>query len=153
MATYSSILTKTEDAFKVAFETIAGADLISGVTIYKQGDQTEIVPPFLLIEAVASEPLYPSAPTSVAGEGHSVTVQVTAAAHGEDSTRTALGNLAGLVEAVMVRSADQMLTQLSAAAVTDYTPKHYRFSGMSSGMFDDSIRTITHTAVIGGISR
>lgn len=153
MATYSSILTKTEDAFKVAFEAIAGADLISGVTIYKQGDQTELSPPFILIEAVASEPFVADTSSACLRENHAVTLNVTAAVHPQESARSDLANLAGLVENTMSRSADQILAEMDAAGVTDYTPFHYRYTGQSSGMFDDSIRTITNTAVIGGYSR
>lgn len=152
MATYASILTKCEDAFKTAFDTIAGADLIAGVTTYKAGDTGELVPPFYRIEAVACEQFAPAAPTSEGGEFFAVTLQVQAATHGEGSTRSQHGNICGLVEAVMVRSADQIITEMESAAVTDFQAVHYRFTGATSQQ-DESLRITTYAAVIGCVSR
>jgi hypothetical protein len=152
MATYASILTKCEDAFLTAFNAIAGADLIAGVTTYKAGDVTELVPPLYRFEAIAAEQFATNATTVQGGEFYAVTMRVEAETHGDGSTRTQHGNICGLVEAVMVRSADQIVAEMETANVTDFQAVHYKFNGITSQM-DDSLRITTYTATIGCVSR
>lgn len=152
MATFKSILNKCEDAFYTAFNAIAATDFISGVTIYKATDQAEIVLPAILIESTGAERMADQATTAAAGENYFVTVQITAVTNGEDTTRAEHGNIAGLIEAVCFRSANQMVTELEAANVTDFQAIHYRAQTITAGM-DDTRRTTTITAVVGCVSR
>lgn len=148
MATYLSILTKCEDAVQTAFEEIAGADLIPGVTIYKGGTDSEVVPPAISILAVSAVPMEPDSATICSGENYSITVEIAAITNPADSGRTAESNIAGLLEAVLFRSADQMLTELNAAGVTEFHASRYHAEGMTRSM-DDDRRTTTATISIG----
>jgi hypothetical protein len=151
MATYPSILTKAEDAVYTAFNAIAGADLIDGVTVYKAGDQAEITLPAIIIEAVSAAPESEAVPAALS-QNMVVTVEVSALSHGEETARTAHSNIAGLIEAVCFRSADLMPTEINAAAVANFTCNYYRPASLSRGM-DETRRQTTATVVIGCLNK
>jgi len=120
MATYPSIFAQVETAFKAAFESIASTDLDAGWTVYRGADYNQLATPAIVIEAVSADQGAPDAGFA-SGSFFAVTVEASAITEGEDSTGTVHGNVAGLVQAVLHRSASQIVTAIQAVGTTDFT--------------------------------
>jgi len=120
MATYPSIFNQAETAFKTAFETIASTDLDAAWTVYRGADYNQLATPAIVIEAASGE-LSGQAAGSKYGIQFDMQIEVSAITEGEDSTGTVHGNVAGLVQAVTHRSAVQIVTQVNAAGLSNFT--------------------------------
>jgi hypothetical protein len=120
MATYPSIFSQVETAFKSAFESIASTDLDAGWTVYKGSDYNQEATPAIVIHAASFDPTEEATGFACASN-FAVLVEVSAITEGEDSTGTVHGNVAGLVQAVLYRSALHIKDAVNTVGTTDFT--------------------------------
>jgi hypothetical protein len=122
MATYPSIFAQVETAFKSAFESIAATDLDSAWTVYKGSDYNQEATPAIVIHAASFDMTEESAGFACASN-FAVLVEVSAITEGEDTTGAIHGNVAGLVQAVLYRSASSIVSAVNTVGTTDFTAK------------------------------
>ena len=147
MATYQSILHKAADAINYAFGSIAGADLPS-CTRYLDDGIDDISLPAVVISCTAETLADPTG--TVSSENFRVTVNISAESMADtsDTSRTVHGQLAGIVEAVFFRSADQVVTECNAAGVTDFTAERWTPLSITQEKEPERRRTILSGALI-----
>lgn len=142
MADYPSIESKVEDAVAVAFAAFAGGP--TGYTYYKSNLGAEIELPAIVIQCPGFEKAHPDAEAG-ARNNLNATVNIIVATNAEDSSRTVHGNLYGWAQAIGIRSADQMVTELNAAAVSGFTALAWGIESGGQSDFDDQRRVSTLT--------
>lgn len=142
MADYPSIESKVEDAVAVAFAAFTGGP--TGYTYYKSNLGAEIELPAIVIQCQGFEKIHPDA-ESGARNNFNATVNIIVATNAEDSSRTVHGNLYGWAQAIGIQSADQMVTELNAAAVSGFTALAWGIESGGQSDFDDQRRVSTLT--------
>ena len=142
MADYPSIETKIEDAVAVAFAAFTGGP--TGFTYYKSNLGAELVLPAIVIQCLGFEKAHPDAEAG-ARNNFNATVNIIVVTDAEDSSRVIHGNLYGWAQAIGIRSADQMVTELNAAAVAGFTASAWGIESGGQSDFDDQRRVSTLT--------
>jgi len=143
MATYPSIFTQAESAFKSAFESIASTDLDAGWTVYRGADYNQEATPAVVIHATSFDMTEEATGTSAASN-FSVLFEVSAVTEGEDTTGAIHGNVAGLIQAVLYRSASQIVSAVNTAGTSDFHAMGWT-PGAARNEFSSQRMTTTYT--------
>lgn len=142
MATYPSIFSKAEDAIAYAFDSIPdAADDISGFTVYKGGSPSEKALPAVTFVALEFAKITPESDPQFS-QTFNVTLSAVVETSMDDETRAEAYEAEGLVEAVLFRSADQIVDECNAAGVSDFTALQW-IPLSASRDFDGTRRTTT----------
>lgn len=139
MSTYLSIDSKAEDAVKAAFISIGGTDWSElaaslGFTVNQGGDPDEMETPCVNIYSDGPQPREPLYAGRLADHYDvSMTVEVRTSAdnspNSEGCTRAEHAAFFGLMQAIGIRSADQMVTALNAAAIPNFRATQWKHTG------------------------
>lgn len=152
MSTYLSIDSKAEDAVKAAFIAIGGTDwtdLVTslGFTVNQGGDSDEMVLPCVNIYCsgtTSREPMY----GGKMADHFDLEITVEAMTSGEQETRAEHAALFGLLQAIGIQSADQMVAALTAAAIPNFRASQWKHTGGSNSFSGQRrISTLTFSLI------
>lgn len=137
MSTHPSIDSKAEDAVKAAFIAIGGADwtdLVTamGFTVNQGGDPDEMATPCVNIYCSGVAPREALFAGKLA-DHYSLDIVAEAITNAEDCTRTEHANLFGLLQAIGIQSADQMVAKLNDAGVSNFRASQWKHTGGANG--------------------
>jgi hypothetical protein len=136
MSTYLSIDSKAEDAVKAAFIAIGGTDWSDlsaalGFTVNQGGDPDEMATPCVNIYSAGPNPRDPLYAGKLA-DHYDVAITVEVRTSAEDTTRAQHASLFGLMQAIGIQSADQMVAALNAAAIPNFRATQWKHTGGSN---------------------
>lgn len=145
MPDYPSLESKVQDATAAAFLEFGAA---SGFTYYKANDPAEMTLPAVVIQCAGFQKHAPDAEAG-ARNNFDCSVTVSVISNSADTTAAAHGNIYGLMQAIGIRSADQMPGLMNAAGVADFTCSAWAIEAGGETTFDDQLRisTLTFSAI------
>lgn len=142
MSTYLSIDSKAEDAVKAAFISIGGTDWSDlatslGFTVNQGGDPDEMATPCVNIYSGGPQPREAMYAGKLADHYDvSMTVEVRTSADNSPNsngcTRAEHAAFFGLMQAIGIRSADQMVAKLNAADIPNFRATQWKHTGGSN---------------------
>lgn len=139
MSTHASIDSRAEDAVKAAFISIGGTDWTDLVTslgfeVNQGGDPDQMALPAVNIYCSGTQPrdsLY----AGKLADHYALEITAEAITNSADQTRAQHANLFGLLQAVGIQSADQMVAALNAAGVADFRASQWKHTGGTNAYF------------------
>ena len=140
MPNYSSTMTKCEDAVAAYLAAFTLSNM-TGVTVYKGGGNDDMALPCVIISADRAAPSAPGSIYTTFGS-KIVEISVRVMTHGDDAGRAAHDLLCGDVEAALIRSADQAVAIMTAAAISDFVPKLWTFVDAAPEYQDNRRETV-----------
>jgi len=136
MSTHPSIDSKAEDAVKAAFIAIGGTDwtdLVTalGFTVNQGGDADEMDEPCVNLYCSG----HITRDSMHAGKmADNYNLEITAEVRtGKDETRAEHASLFGLIQAVGIQSADQMVAKLNDSGVSNFRASQWKHTGGANG--------------------
>ena len=144
MSTHPSIDSKAEDAVKAAFIAIGETDwtdLLSslGFTVNQGGDPDEMETPCVNLYCSGPDP-YESLSAGKLADRYALQITAQVITNAEDQTRAQHANLFGLIQAIGIQSADQMVTNLNAAGVSNFRASQWKHTPGGSNEYQGQRR-------------